>query len=352
MRVQMFGGGLPPEPTREKTKTHRRAISSIGTYRVGGLGDGLIGLAEAVASKKTFSPQTMVAFGDATTIRTLRYGAAEFSVQQLLGSYRLRNEQRVRDQMANGYDLWFDFKPVPILRGRRSDEIEKNETVVSKLEDLDISYFAFRGEEIAETYRNFGCIGQMEILAKAYGVVGTMADAPVITKPPTNTEIPSSFATISPGFSPTSVYKSWPTERWSEIGKYLTKNGICPIQVGRSDEPQIEGTLAMTHLSLEEQMWIVSKAEIHLGSDGFLCHAASALETKAVVLWGPTPHEVWGHRDQIHVVSPIYETVWWSHLHWAWDDRCQRTMTAISVDQVLTAVEEALNSRIKTPDES
>lgn len=349
MRMEMFGGGLPSKSSGQ-TRSNlplSDAVTNIGAYRVGGLGDGLIATAQIVAAKRRFSPKTIMAFGDLTTIRTLRYGTAEFSSQKLAGSYYMRNEQKVREQMAMSYDLWLDLKPVPIVRGRKAKIFVNDAQLVADLEDLDRGYFGFQGDRIRDVYRKYGCVGQLDIMNKAYGVEGSMTDARIPLRQPAadRMDVPRHLVTISAGYDQTSVYKSWPAERWSEICHFLSDLGICPIQIGLSGETQIDGALSASHLTLEEQMWLISKADAHLGSDGFLCHVATALGTKTAVLWGPTPHEVWGHPEQTHILSPAEGNVWWTHFHWAWDERCVNSMRAISIDQVLEAVTSMLGQK-------
>lgn len=341
MNLKLHGGGLPKPGERRVRPRATDAVLGLGAYRVGGLGDGIIALAQVMAAKRTLSPRSVTVFGDQTTIRSLRYGIPEIGVQRMAGSYFMRNEQIVRDEMSSGYDLWLDLKPVPILRGKKAASFIKNQALVSDLEVLDREYFNFRGDDIRAVYRDHGCIGQMDVLAAAYGIEGSMRDAKVPTSKP-QIDIPGRMVTISGGFGPTSGYKAWPAERWTEICRFLTRQGECPVQVGRPDEPLIEGAFPAMQLSLEEQFWLMGAANAHVGSDGFLCHVATALGVKTVVLWGPTPYEVWGHPEQIHVLTPEAENVWWTHFHWAWDDRCERMMRGIDTDMVRSAVTLAL----------
>jgi ADP-heptose:LPS heptosyltransferase len=254
---------------------------------------------------------------------------------------QVRNNILVSDNL----DVWFDAKPVPFVDGRNRDQYIDT-SHIGELSDIESRYYRFNADEIIDLYRRYGCQGQPKLFSKLFGIDASIMDAHIQWEaPPDDLGLPSSYATISAGWTETSHYKGWTPEGWAEVARWHNGHGICPVQVGTEDEEGIQGALSARSLNMRQQTGVIFGSTLHLGCDGFFSHVSSAADIPTVVLWGPTPHEVWGHPGQVAVISPIARTIWWTHYHWAHDPACQEIMRAIGPDAVIDGIGRALEAR-------
>ena len=339
MRIAMHGrghetpGGLPH---------HRpeKPFINVGVFRRGGLGDGFIESAIITAIKRAIPNANITGYADQPFYKLLVDHPACSSVRGVAWSQGMYTEVQVRNAtiISDGVDLWFDVKPIPFVEGRNRERYI-NTDHLGELADIESRYYRFNADEIIDLYRRHGCQGQPQLISKLLGVEASIRDAHIPWEGlPNRLVLPVSYATISAGWTETSHYKGWTTEGWTEVARWLSSLGICPVQVGTEDEREIPGTLSVRTLNLQQQMGVIRGAKLHLGSDGFLCHVASAADIPTIVLWGPTPPEVWGHPGQLAIVSPIARNLWWTHYHWAHDPACQEMMRAIEPDAVIEGI--------------
>ena len=112
----------------------------------------------------------------------------------------------------------------------------------------------------------------------------------------------SSFSTPV-GINPTSrssKNQEWPLENWERVISELSE--INFIQLGSTDEPHIRGTTDLRgKTSIREAIALVKNFVGYVGVDSFLGHVAGALSTPAVILFGPSHPQVWGHRQSINL---------------------------------------------------
>jgi ADP-heptose:LPS heptosyltransferase len=345
MKVTMHGQGHVSE--RPKRVMREVVPTRIAAFRRGGLGDGLLESCLLTAARRQFQHASIDGFSDDSFFELLRKHPACSTVIHVPWGRGLALETDIRRQHAQSYDLWYDTKPVPMIDGRMA-LTHCDLDVRARLADVESRYYHFNADEIISLYRDMGCRGQMEMMTRLFGFEVRIQDAYILRLPlPSNIRLPSSYITVSAGFTHTSEYKSWPAGGWEIFGGWLNSCGICPIQVGSPSERRLEGFLSMTNLSMNQQFEIISGAMCHIGSDGFLCHVSSALDTPTVVLWGPTPSCVWGHVGQIDVVAPDARNLWWTHYHWGRSVECKEMMARIDPGVVCDVVERHFNENDK-----
>jgi len=136
--------------------------------------------------------------------------------------------------------------------------------------------------------------------------------------------------------------KQWPYANWEAV---VTG---CPqfafIQLGLTDEPLIMGAVDLRGLTLRESFAVTKHCRAFVGVDSAPAHAAAALKIPAVVLFGPSSPEVWGHSTARNLYvqqrcGPCIDTLATGQC--PYERAC---MSAISV----TAVQEALVELIGT----
>jgi heptosyltransferase-3 len=119
-----------------------------------------------------------------------------------------------------------------------------------------------------------------------------------------------SFAVLHP--YPRFPYKMWRVEGWIELAQWLAANGIRPVLTGGKSPDELAyldqlahsmpaGTANMAgRLSLSQSAFLVSRARYYVGPDTALTHAAAALGTPTVALFGPSNPVKWGPWPRGH----------------------------------------------------
>ena len=80
--------------------------------------------------------------------------------------------------------------------------------------------------------------------------------------------------------------KIWPEEYWRAILFDLRQHGSL-VQLGDDREPHFDGVTRFAGtLSLRESMAVLAHADLHLGPDSFLMHAANGLDVPSVIIFG------------------------------------------------------------------
>lgn len=345
MQVKLTGVGHlnQPEIKTIYEQKNKECMINIASFRRGGYGDGLIENAVISSLKNNFINSKINGYVDISFFQILQNHPSCNSVIPVEWARPLITEVDVRRHYVKDYDLWYDVKPIPFLDGKRSGEYIDSE-IRWKLADIETRYYRFNGHEIINFYREMKVKGQPEMFSKVFNIPISMTNAYLPKEGlPDNFSLPQKYATISAGWTETSHYKAWEEHKWNEISEWLHTNGICPVQIGKSREATINHALTATHLSLNQQYSVIDNAMFHMGSDGFFSHVAAVVDIPAVVLWGPTPPEVWGHVNQKDVIAPNAEILWWTHWHWGRDSKCQEMMRSISVEQVKEKIEEVIS---------
>ncbi len=141
--------------------------------------------------------------------------------------------------------------------------------------------------------------------------------------------------------------KIWPWEGFLEVARFL-RNQLGQnllFLLGEADhELQTRVAEAATELnapwvaglSLLEVASLLSASAGYLGNDSGITHLAAAVGIPVVALFGPTDPTIWGPRGpRVHLVTSS-----------------TRTMAGIRTEEVLHAVEQALQIREREPDDS
>jgi ADP-heptose:LPS heptosyltransferase len=99
---------------------------------------------------------------------------------------------------------------------------------------------------------------------------------------------------------PSSKVRQWPREHWAELVQQLNQRGLKNIlQLGArvgsyagaeaAETAPLPGVFSLVEqMSLEESIALIAAADLYVGIDSGLLHAAASVRTPAVGLWGPT----------------------------------------------------------------
>jgi ADP-heptose:LPS heptosyltransferase len=131
--------------------------------------------------------------------------------------------------------------------------------------------------------------------------------------------------------------KEWFLDRWNEVVCKLKEYTF--IQVGIESEPLIEGVMDFrVGFSLREQLAILANTKLYVGVDSFWAHAATALNVKGIVLFGPSTPVVWGYDNNINVYKAISCS---PCIDWVLDFECpysKKCMRLISEDEIVNII--------------
>jgi ADP-heptose:LPS heptosyltransferase len=133
--------------------------------------------------------------------------------------------------------------------------------------------------------------------------------------------------------------KEWPWDRWQEVVKRLD---LPWVQLGNEESKSLDGVKRVVTKSFRDALGYINKASLVVTTDGALHHAAAALGKPAVVLWGGlAPWTVLGYSTHTNIckaTSVCGSIKSCSH--------CQKAMEAITVEDVIKAIDEMRAGRL------
>lgn len=151
--------------------------------------------------------------------------------------------------------------------------------------------------------------------------------SPVLSCPAHETP-ESPYITINDGWagdSPFRITKSWSKEGWQELVRLCRSEGIKTVQIGTMNngyshdvDLQLRGQLPFS-----ESLAFLKASSCHVDIEGGLTHAAAAVGTPSVVLFGPTPSYFFGYDQNINLTHDTCQGCWWSKSDWS--DRCPKS---------------------------
>lgn len=96
---------------------------------------------------------------------------------------------------------------------------------------------------------------------------------------------------------------------WHQLVDYLLRDGAFVIQAGRMRDQHIKNAYSVRGLTSPRQLFaLIKKCDLVITVDNFIMHTAHIAGVRAVVIWGPTQHEVYGYPEQIHLqMTPMCE---------------------------------------------
>lgn len=149
--------------------------------------------------------------------------------------------------------------------------------------------------------------------------------------------LPNKFVAIAPYSKQTN--KNWSKENWIDVCHSIIKYNYKIILLGGNDESKpcqelseidSENIFSLTgELTLAESAYVIKLAQVFIGPDSGPAFLATAVETPAVVLYGPADYRRWRPAEisvpRIDIHAP------------------NKKMSSISIDAVCDAVNKMLN---------
>ncbi len=138
--------------------------------------------------------------------------------------------------------------------------------------------------------------------------------------------------------------KNWIPERIDEVVTYLNNKEVITIQIGTGNDRKLD-----THyhyhgkLTMRQSIYLLSKSNLFIGTEGALMHACSAINTKAVIIFGGYihPHQS-GYDNIIGLKSDVECAPCLLTTACPFNMKC---MNQIGVNEVLIQVTQFLQSK-------
>ncbi len=160
------------------------------------------------------------------------------------------------------------------------------------------------------------------------------------------------------GSNPDQWWKRWPLERFGQLARYLQRRwkGII-IGIGSAEEGQLmreelgmilpEECIAAGKLDLMATASLIEQAQLFVGNDSGPAHLAGAVETPAVVIYGPTDpricHPMGNNHTLLYSDLDCQPCFFFEKLESAVPAQCERPcLTETTPEQVIKACEQQL----------
>jgi ADP-heptose:LPS heptosyltransferase len=98
--------------------------------------------------------------------------------------------------------------------------------------------------------------------------------------------------------------KEWDTRNWEELIRIMPEYPF--IQLGLRKEALIPGAVDLRGLSVRQSMAVIGASSYYIGVDSFLNHVAAALNTPAIILFGASSPEVFGHSQNVNISKRLW----------------------------------------------
>lgn len=94
--------------------------------------------------------------------------------------------------------------------------------------------------------------------------------------------------------------KEWCPQKWNELIKSLPGNTF--IQVGTKNDRKINNSIDLRgKTSIRGLCALIKFSKLFIGLDSFGNHITNAVDTKGIILWGPSAPWMWGYKKNINI---------------------------------------------------
>jgi ADP-heptose:LPS heptosyltransferase len=143
------------------------------------------------------------------------------------------------------------------------------------------------------------------------------------------------------------LVKVWRLDYWRELIARLLHD-FTIVHLGDDKEPLIPGVLPFGgKLNKRESMAMLAIADVHIGPDSFLMHAANGLKVPSVIIYGGSrPPTCLGYDDNRNIFVKLECSPCW--LHTTKGETCphdMKCMSMIGVDEVYEAILELADKK-------
>lgn len=324
-------GEIPPSDV----VAYKRPLK-IGVFRIGGVGDALLGSCVIRAIHRLF-PEAIIAAHTYSTIYKYWQGHPDIKYFQTSTPSRIGNRHNVPN-----YDIFYDLMPdchvqyntpeipAPLLKQKAYFEQKINHYKATTLPNHLKPLCAEGNWEALDIYNQL------------YGTDAKLSDMHFAQSPKdrdcfANARfriIPFKYITIHDWAFNGPQTKSWIPEYWENLVALVRKRWNLPIvQIGGIEETELPGTIDLRgKTTWGESVEILKHSLFHLDNESTPAHVCASTGTPCVVMCGPTM-KYWRHKVNLNIESPYHcqqceGTNTWSHVCNDKESRgCMRSLT-------------------------
>lgn len=142
--------------------------------------------------------------------------------------------------------------------------------------------------------------------------------------------------------------RRWPVERWAEVARELQREAFVLVTGSESERPLAQAVVDAAGLppgacvagdtDLLGLAALVGAARLLVSVDTGVAHLATALRTPSVVLFGPTPPQLWGPPAD----RPQHRVLWAGRTGDNFADRVDAGLLELTPGEVVAAAQEQL----------
>ena len=146
--------------------------------------------------------------------------------------------------------------------------------------------------------------------------------------------------------------RAWPFERWQTVVDTLQRQlpGVQVVQLGVANSPILEGVVSLCGQTNFRQAALVQRnSALFIGTEGGLMHAAAAVGTPSVILWGGvTIPDFAGYPQHHKIICKNVSCAPCGHLGWC--DNGHICMNEISAEEVIAEILSVYDSNARARD--
>lgn len=145
--------------------------------------------------------------------------------------------------------------------------------------------------------------------------------------------------------------KQWNLDHWVYLVKEFKREypGYKIFQLGSKTSRPIKGVHhnLISKTTITEAFDIISNSRLHIDGDSGLMHAATKMNVPCITLWGPTPMDFYGYRQNVNIKSSVCSHACYG-LKEDWNNKCPigydspKCMDAITPEQILLEIKKVL----------
>lgn len=146
-----------------------------------------------------------------------------------------------------------------------------------------------------------------QILARTFGLTTPVDERLWISNDGTEDKLLTDFlpwkkTNVAIAASSASPKKEMSLDIWRSVAAALASKDIGIFQVGRASDRHVRGAYSLLGLTTPRQLIaLLGCMNAVITLDNFVMHAAHCAGVRAVAMWGPTSHEVYGYAEQVHL---------------------------------------------------
>ncbi|MDX2110991.1 MAG: glycosyltransferase family 9 protein [Verrucomicrobiota bacterium] len=122
--------------------------------------------------------------------------------------------------------------------------------------------------------------------------------------------------------------KNWGSERFCAVAKLLAASATL-VQIGRSEDPPLEGALNLCgRLTIRQCFQVLAEGNLFIGQVGFLMHAAAAVSTPGVIVYGgfEAPWQS-GYEANVNLYTTLECSPCWLQTRCPYEKKCLTQIT-------------------------